>query len=163
MAVTAIDAVLFLLFVVVLVYQVYVLSNLSHPVASPIMQAAVSSPTVKKSLAIENRHLFSMPRARPMTASGSSQWTLLGTIIGDNRESSYAIIGSSDGQQSVYYIGDRLLDGSVIQSISADEIWVENHGRKNRLSIRWDKSSQPESSRSASGSFGKPFSLMKMP
>ena len=61
--------------------------------------------------------------------------TLVGILLADKNEESQVIIGSANGEEKTYKIGDSIPGGAVIERIMPSGILVERNGALERISL----------------------------
>ena len=80
----------------------------------------------KKNLSIVEWHLFG-EQAGPVTEA-NMKWVLRGIILGNKMTQNFAIIASSDTDETVYKSGDKLADGTIVMGIQPDKVLLIHEG-----------------------------------
>ncbi|GEM_PF-3411958 len=164
-----VNGLLVLLLLAISVYQsnaiVTLIKTKSFTENSITHSAVTADDKSTKNNSIAQLHLFGLPENITTTSNTNTKWMLRGIILGSKAENNYAVIASSDEDESTYRSGDTLPDGTVISNIQSDQVLLMKNGTTESLLIPWNVENQSimYSPNSLPLILGKPLTTMKEP
>jgi type II secretory pathway component PulC len=164
----SVNIVFFAFLILLLFYQGSALLGLIklNPASENSINIAMKTPgnTMKK-ISISKWHVFGTNKNISNEAD-NTKWTLRGVIIGSDKKNNRAIISSTDNDEAIYRLGEKLGNNETILNIFPDRVLLSHSDSTITLFIPWEIKRQSLSSIKPAGTevhAGNAFTNVKEP